>query len=262
MTNNSVNNNSNAAMGITSVAEQKNTGQSNFSWEYYSSNLFAATFCGTVYYPFLRAFLEHKIICLNPKHNISEFRNFASNIKQKGGFFCGYNSFIASKIFPLTLISILGTNPISSIIMVPISLVISYPLYLNSNIKAYKLPGYASLKSFADLKELYTHKSNYKGLWYFLLSEFSIIIPFVNYFSHRFETIRLAYVFGPYLGHDFKDLKEAKLYLKNNIGFNVGRGYYNFYLHVINIVTFFSILNSAQHMLQQQENNESADANI
>lgn len=207
----------------------------------YGSYSYIAVAFGTVFYPFLRICLENKIIILKENFKAADISKLSWNLRQKGGYYCGFSSFIASKIFPLTVTSLLDAS-ITEFLTAPIYLILSYPLYLNSNLRAYNLPGYASLMKYSDLIKLYSLKSNYKGFIYYIISSVLVYFPFINYTSHRFEAIRLAYVFGPYMGLNFKTYSEARNYLKNNKCFKYGRGYYNFCLHLINLFYMTSLI--------------------
>ena len=125
-----------------------------------------------------------------------------------------------------------------------VSTTASYPLLLNSNLKALNLSGYASLKSFSDISQLLSQRSSYKGLSYSVICDFLYVMPFVNLLSHRFETMRLAYIFAPYYEHEFDNYKQAKNYLQMNKCFAPGRLIYNFIPHCINLITTYSVLRS------------------
>lgn len=209
---------------------------------------------GTLYYPIFRRFLEKKFITFTPGYKPEDLKNCAKAISEKGGNYGGFRSFIASKLFPLCLMNATAFNPFVYFAFAPLAIAGSYPLYVNSNLKALNLPGYASLKNFAELKQLVLQRSSYKGLAYYLASEILLFVPFLNYFSHRFETIRLAYVFGPYFGHEFKTYKEAKQFVKVNDGFKHGRFIYNLLPNAFNLFATLQILAVLSQMGAALEN--------
>jgi len=213
-------------------------------------NSIFAGFSGMIYYPLLRRCIEKKMITYTPGYKIEELKTFAKGIKEKGGHFGGFKSYLASKYLPFFLISLTSFNTYLNFIAIPVGLAISYPLYVNSNLQALKLPGYASLKNRREMLLLFLQQSSYKGLSYYIFSEILMFIPFLNYLSHRFETIRLAYVFGPYFGHEFNSYKDAKLYLRANKGFKPGRFHYNISSHLFN---FFVFIRLGSEMTEQMK---------
>jgi len=197
--------------------------------------------CG-IYYPLLRRFLEKKLITFTPGYTPEDIKNFGKAIAQKGGHFGGFTSFLASKAMIIFFSFLSEFDGSLKYAVSPLILNLSYPLYVNSNLKALKLPGYASLTNFGELKQLMCQKSSYKGITFYVISNILMFIPFFNYFSHRFETIRLAYVFGPYFGHNFTSYKEAKYFVKANNGFKHGRFLYNLFPTGINLVYVLMIM--------------------
>jgi hypothetical protein len=197
---------------------------------------------GAVYYPIYRRFLEKKFISFTPGYTPEDIKNYTKKISEKGGHFGGFRSYLSAKLLPLFLMNITSFNPFIYLASLPLAMLGSYPLYVNSNLKALNLPGYASLKNFGELKQLLFQKSSYKGFMFYLTSEVLFFIPFLNYLSHRFEAIRLAYVFGPYFGHEFKNYKEAREFVKVNNAFKHGRFTYNVVPTLINVFTIIQSL--------------------
>ncbi len=224
ITNNQINNNE-----ISSSVLDPNT-QSTFS--IFKMDKLMLSFLS---YPLFRRVLEKKLITSTPRFKVENLKNLTKIIQEKGGHFSGLKSFVASRFFAF-LLNDYSHNFIVQNILLSFGLFLSYPLFVNSNIKALNLPGYASLKNFSDLKQLFMQRNSYKGFRYYLISQLLFFIPFLNYFSHRFEAIRLAYVFGPYLGNDFKNYKDARLYLKTKKGFKHGRFMYNLLPNFINLM--------------------------
>ena len=205
------------------------------------SSFIQASIPTAMFYPLYRLFIEKKNIALQKDFTKEKLRGVLKQARERGGVFCGFNSFMVSKMLKFAAINSFQDSPWLYIPLCGAASIISYPFMLNSNLKALNLPGVASLKSYSDMSALLTQRSSYKGISYFLLSEVLFVMPFVNLLSHRFETLRLAYVFGPYYDHEFGNYKEAKNYLKQNKLFYPGRFIYNFIPHCINAIVLFSM---------------------
>lgn len=199
---------------------------------------------GTIFcYPFYRTYLQYKVTTFTKDFNKDMLKNVKSSILEKGNnsLYRGANSYIIYRLWAPTIMTILPDMSSFNFIFSNFLQTFAYPLILNSNLKALSLPGVASMKNLYEINLLFK-LSNYKGYLYFLVSSLTMYMPFINYVSHQFETIRLAYVLGPYYGHDFKNYKEARTYLKVNKLFSHGRFYYNIFLHIYNITVFGFLL--------------------
>lgn len=195
-----------------------------------------------VFYPLYRIFLEKKHIAFQKDFTKEKLSGIIKQVKQRGGIFCGLNSYLFSKMSRYTIYNLTSDNLYLFFPTFIATNILSYPFLLNSNLKALNLSGYASLKSPSDISQLLSQRSSYKGLFYSLVSEILFIIPFLNLFSQRYETMRLAYVFAPYYEHQFENISQAKEYLRRNQCFSPGRFVYSIIPHCINLIVISSIL--------------------
>ena len=94
---------------------------------------------------------------------------------------------------------------------------------------------YMKIKTYKDIKETIIKRESYKGFLYYCISSVLLIIPFLNYCTFKYETLRITYILGPHYGHDFDNYKECKKYLDDNNLMDYGKNFYNFYLNFYNL---------------------------
>ena len=193
------------------------------------------------YYPIYRTYLEIKVTQLSKDFDRDMIKEAKALVK-KNGRLRGLSYYLLNDY-----IGLFGTiwnhkSSINAFVTAIASFAIQYPIFLNSNFKALDLPDYTSLKNFFDITYLYSNTTSYKGVGFHILSKLTIYFPFVNLLSYHFESVRLAYVFGPYYGHNFKNYKEAYKFLSRNEYLKAGKLHYNFLIHLSNGVYTFSFI--------------------
>jgi hypothetical protein len=200
-----------------------------------------------LYYPFYRIFLEKKFICFDKDFTKEKLSGIIKQVKQRGGLYCGFSSFILPKMVKLTIFSSIPSEN-NFIFLIPIYFglsILTYPFLINSNLKAWNLPGYASMKSFSDISQLYT-KNNFIGLRYSIINDILYFIPFLNLFCQRFETIRVALLYSHIhdTDNEIKNVSQVKNYLKGNKFYSPGRFVFNIIPHCYNLFFSFQFLNN------------------
>jgi len=224
------------SMTNTSTDTQNDNTPDNEIKSSFTSNILQTLIPTIGFYPFYRIYLEKKNIAFQKDFTKEKLSGIFKQVKERGGLFCGLNSYLFSKMSRFVIFNLAySENLLISGSLFIGSTILSYPFLLNSNLKALNFPGYVSLKNYSDIYQLVSQKSSYRGLLYSILSEILFVLPFLNLLSHKYETMRLAYVFAPYYEHEFDNVKQAKEYLKVNKCFAPGRLTYNIVPHCINL---------------------------
>lgn len=235
---------------ITNIAEKASGNQSK------SNSLFNA-FTGICFYPLYRGFLEYKKISLTKPFDAENVKNIRMLIYKNGGVFKGMGYYFFGRLVPLSILELIGlTHPYAGIAVYPLtltSLIWTYPLYVNSNLAAMNLPGTIKLSNVVEMTKIMFNKEWYKGLKYYLLSSFLMFLPFINYMSFKYESIRVAYVFGSHFGHEFRNYTEARDYLVANNLMNYGKFRYNIFIHLYNSIFGLAGLMIIYNALNPQE---------
>lgn len=193
------------------------------------------------YYPIYTEFLKIRITSMKKGIKRFELKKEKLFLFAKGGNYIGLGNFYSSKLIAYFIYEFLQFTPLKSIIYASFFGILSYPLLINSNLRALKVNQGLRLNSFQSWKKLYLSKASYKGYGYYYLENILFFCPIINYICHILESTRLAYVAGEHFGYSFKTLKEARVHLMTNHTLSLGRFYYNLPTHLFNILVLLAM---------------------
>ncbi len=192
-------------------------------------------------YPLHTEFLRRRLASLNkevkrPKLKFEKLRLFG-----KGGLYIGFPLFFWSRFLPFLIVENLRFQENFYFFTFILLQIITYPILMNSNLRALKTKENIKLSNLKNIFELYKNKNNYKGSLYYVFNYVLFFFPILNYFCHYIESARIAYSLGPCFGYNFKTIKETRKYLKVNKCLSWGRFFFNFPTHVFNFFVISSI---------------------
>jgi hypothetical protein len=216
---------------------------------FFNSQVLSNLAISIFYYPFYRNFAELRLTYLKEGFYNYMIREAKISIK-RNGFYRGGLSYYFFNIllsFVDRINAMRGSK--DKIIKAPLVMfpvyIFNYPFLMNSLKRAMNFPDYTPLSNPQQVFRMLFSKKNYKGFISYNLICFLTFLPFINLISHKFETARLASIFGHNFGMKLT-FWDAYNYFKTNDFNKAGKFSYNFPLHIYNTILLIAFVYSAK----------------